>query len=519
MIRKWFLFSALIFIAGCDREMNPDQLNLSILSDIKGFDPIQSVDVRTGTTITLVYDNLVQFGDSTEILPGIAGSWEISSDGLTYTFEIHQGFKFHDGVRVSARDVVYSLNRLKDSPNSWLYSRIHQISAPEGEDGCVVKITLNEPFSPFLQFLAMPAMSILNSDLVESGDIDLFTTPAGSGPWILKEWVRDGHMLFNANREYFYGSPKIEKVKIRVISEEMTQSAEFEAGNLDIIGIPLAEFEVWINNPKWEGLIFAQNELSIYYIGLNCSRSPFDDVLVRQAMNYAVDREKILKYVLSNRGTLAHGTIPHGLPCYDPYRKAYPFNPQKAKELLSKAGYPHGFSMELWQSHASELAQVMEAFQAYWKAVGIDVKIVKNDWNIFKTAVREGKPDAYYLDWYADYPDGENFLFPLFHSSESMTKRNRYSNPEVDRLIESIQTMPDSEERIDLIKSVDQTIYEEAPWVFLWHSVSHTVVQPWIEGYSPKLMFNAQKYLELKKLAQGVQSVRGRTGSVKRRTQ
>ena len=146
---------------------------------------------------------------------------------------------------------------------------------------------------------------------------------------------------------------------------------------------------------------------------------------------------------------------------YDHSRTPYSYDPQQAQQLLNEAGFPDGFSMELWQSQSSGLTQVMEAFQSYWKAVGIEVKIVRNDWNMFKSAIREGKPDAYYLDWFADYPDGENFLFPLFHSSESMTKRNRYSNLEVDRRIEEIQSMPDSPDRNRLLIEVDRMTYDE----------------------------------------------------------
>lgn len=486
-------------IMGCSNNLDPDTLFLSQASDIKGFDPAQSVDVRTGQTIALVYDNLVHFGNSTELVPGIAKSWKLSSDKLTYTLELHRKFHFHDGTEITAGDVKFSLERLSNSPNAWLFSRIAQITLPEGERGFSVQITLKEPFSSFIQFLAMPATAIVNKSIAKTKDNDLRNSPAGSGPWQLVEWVRDGHMLFSANPDYFYGSPKLSRLKVRIISEEMTRSAEFETGRLDIIGIPQSEFNVWITDPKWADLIFSQNELSIYYIGLNCSRPPFNDVRVRQAMNYAADREKILKFVLSGQGNISHGVIPPGLPGFDDTLHPYPYNPQKARQLLSEAGYPNGFTMELWQSQASELAQVMEAFQSYWKSIGIDVKIVKNDWNLFKTAVKEGKPDAYYLDWYADYPDGENFLFPLFHSSESMIRRNRYSSPTVDSLIERIQSMSNSPERTNLISTVDKIIYQDAPWVFLWHSTSYIVSQPWIQGYSTTLMFNAQKYINVTK--------------------
>ena len=507
------LLSILILLIACQQKPDPRMLVLARTGEIKSFDPALAVDVRSGQIIALTYDNLVHFGNSTELVPGIAESWTLSDDGLTYTFYLYRGFRFHDGTGITAKDVRYSFERAAQGPQSWLFTRIAGsdkflteenshitgILLPEGEEGYKVEITLKEPFSPFIQFMAMPAAAVVNRKAIEGGSIDLTVEAAGSGPWVLEEWVRDGHMLFSTNDNYFHKPPRMKKLKLRIISEEMTQSAEFEAGNLDIVSIPGAETEMWRKDPRWEGLIYEQQELNTYYIGLNCSRPPFNDARVRQAMNLAVDREKILRFVLSGNGTLAHGTIPPGISGYDHTKNPYPYNPTKAKQLLTEAGYPNGFTMKLWQSQASGLAQVMEAFQSYWKAVGINAAIIRNDWNVFKAAIRDGKPDAYYLDWFADYPDGENFLFPLFHSSESMTKRNRYSNPEVDQRIEEVQSIADSPERNRLMTEVDSLIFYDAPWVFLWHSVSQVVTQPWISGFEPKLMFNAQRYTTVSK--------------------
>ena len=140
---------------------------------------------------------------------------------------------------------------------------------------------------------------------------------------------------------------------------------------------------------------------------------------------------------------------------------------------------------------------MLEAFQSYWGAIGIEIEIMRSDWNVFKTAVRAGRPDLYYLDWFADYPDGENFLFPLFHSSESMTKRNRYRNPEVDDLIERIQLLPNSSQRDSLIERTNRVIFNEAPWVFLWHGQTNVVTQLKITGYVPKLIFNSERYADI----------------------
>jgi peptide/nickel transport system substrate-binding protein/oligopeptide transport system substrate-binding protein len=144
---------------------------------------------------------------------------------------------------------------------------------------------------------------------------------------------------------------------------------------------------------------------------------------------------------------------------------------------------------------------VLEALQSDWAAVGITVEIKRSDWNVFKTAVREGKPDLYYLDWFADYPDGENFLYPLFYSTESMKNRNRFSDPDIDAIIIEIQGLPNNAKRQRLIADANKLIVDAAPWVFLWHSKTIYLTQQWIKGFQPSPIFNANRYMNISKMA------------------
>ena len=267
-------------------------------------------------------------------------------------------------------------------------------------------------------------------------------------------------------------------------------------GNLDIFNIPALELLQWTQKKEWRDNIFSIDELNIWYIAMNCSRKPFDDVLVRKAMNISLDREKILKLLLANTGIQASGPVPPLLLSNSP-PSPYPYDPALAIELLKRAGYGNGFQTKLWVAGGSEIFHVLEAFQSYWGAIGVEVEIIRSDWNVFKTAVRAGRPDLYCLDWFADYPDGENFLFPLFHSSESMTKRNRYKNLEVDKLIETIQLLPVGNKRDSLIEKTNRVIFNEAPWVFLWHSQTNIVTQSTITGYVPKTIFNSERYTNI----------------------
>jgi len=231
---------------------------------------------------------------------------------------------------------------------------------------------------------------------------------------------------------------------------------------------------------------------------MNCSRSPFNDVRLRRAMNYAIDREKIIHILLDSSATLANGPLPPQL-LHEVGEMHYEYNPNRAIQLLKEAGFDNDLHTELYVAGGSEMFHVLEALQSDWEKVGIIVDIKRSDWNVFKTSVREGKPDLYYLDWFADYPDGENFLYPLFHSKESMTKRNRFSDPEIDIIIEKIQQLTNRVERQQLIATANRMVADAAPWVFLWHSKTTYLTREWISGFQPSSIFNANRYMNITK--------------------
>lgn len=511
MSNRLVLFSLALGMAfwGCTPDYEPEVLHLATATDLRGFDPALATDIHTGEVMALVYDNLVRFDVGTELVPALARRWEVSPDGLKYTFYLVKNARFHDGTPVTAEAARYSFQRVLDpatrSPQVWLFDRIVGAGAFMAGETVTVEglrvpndttlvINIQKPFAPFIQYLAMPSAAVVNRRQVEN----IRDYPAGSGPWKLERWERDGELVLKRNDDYWVAPPRLSKIKIRLLSEVMAQMAEFEAGNLDLLGLPDMEVRKWQALPQWKPHIKRVSSLNIYYVGMNCSRPPFDDVRLRKAMNLALDREKILELLLAGTGILASGPVPPVL-LTEPAPNPYPYNPQQARELLKEAGYANGLHTTLWVSGDSELFHVLEAFQSYWQAVGVDVELLRSDWNVFKTAVREGKPDLYYLDWYADYPDAENFLYPLFHSSESMTKRNRYHNPTVDQLIEEIQTLSYGPEREQLIARANRLIFEDAPWVFLWYKQSYYITQPWLYGDQPRMIFNAERYLDMEK--------------------
>ena len=499
-IKIFIIFIFSIFTNGCGVKPNSNQLNLVMPGDPKSLDPAYATDVRTGQLCALLYDNLVRFGKGSELLPGLATRWEISSDGLKYTFQLRDSVFFQNGKEFECANVIQSFERILDpntnSHRKWLFKNVkgsskflsgeeESVTGFSCEDDNRFHIELNQSFAPFLGFLAMASASIIHE--TKTGEI------IGTGPWKLKEWIHDGHILFDRNLNYFDGVPKLESLKIRILPEALPRTAEFVTGYLDIMEVPEAEFPLWANDPEWAPNIKYQEDLSIHYLGLNCSRPPFDNVLVRQAINYAIDVQRIIDKVKNGNATPASGPIPPGL--IEPYPKLkYDFNPQLAKELLAKAGVENGLKIELWQSQSSELLNLTEAIQAQLEAVGVHVKIIRNDWNLFSQAVSEGVPDMYYRSWYADYPHAENFIAPLFESEVSQRRWTRYSNNEIDALIQKIQSTSDEEQQQKYIQQANSILIDDAPWVYLWHTRTAHISQPNLKGWSPSLMFNAEKY-------------------------
>jgi len=318
----------------------------------------------------------------------------------------------------------------------------------------------------------------------------------GTGPWILTDWQADRMVSFKKNPNYFNGPAKLDGIILNNMPETLTQAIEFEAGNLDIFVVPNSEFKYWTRSTAWQPYTQKMEELGIYYLAMNVDRPPFNDKRVRQAVTLAIDREKIIYRILHNSATLAHGSIPPGLAGYDSTRTPIPYDPKAARKLLSEAGYTEKCEFDLWVDPGAAVSQTVEAIQHYLSESGFKVNLVRNDWNMMRDAMRQGKTDAYWGNWWADYADAENFLAPLFHSKNA-ARRNRYNNPVVDENIEALQQSLDPEDRVKLAMNIDSTLIEESPYAFFWYPTSYTVAQPNLKDFIVHQMYFANKYTDV----------------------
>jgi ABC-type transport system substrate-binding protein len=478
--------------------------------DPRSLDPALSTDVPTGRAVGYVFDGLTRFTPAAQVEPGLAERWEVTPDGRTYTFHLRRSVTFHDGSTFVARDVVSSWERAldpktKSSASEFLYpikgardfraQKATTIAGLAVRDDSTVVVTLEEPLAAFVKLLAMPVASIVPPHVAS----DFGEHPVGTGPWRLVDWRHDDYLLFARNDHYFLGAPKAESLQARVIAEPSTSVAEFESGTVDVLQIPGGQTREWEEDESRKPMLSSTPALELVYVGINTTRGPLADVRVRQAINYAVDINTMIDRLVSGRGTRAAGVIPPALAGYDSARRPYPYDPAKAKQLLASAGHPNGIDIELWTSVTPIYVRIAETIQAYLNAVGIRTKVVQRESAASRAAARKGETDMILKDWYADYPDAENFLYPLLYSGNKGSGGNVsfYANAQFDSTILAARRELNEVRRAALLRQADAIAFADAPMMFLYFYNELYAVQPWIKGFRPPVIFNGQRWLDV----------------------
>jgi ABC-type transport system substrate-binding protein len=504
---------ALILVACGGGEPLDRSVFRSYLGEDPGsLDPAFAVDKASGSLCSLIYPGLFRFDPEGTPVPDLVAEWGVDDSGCRYRFRLHTGRRFDDGSSITAPVVARCFRRLLDparpSPRRWVLERLlgaeayreglsSELAGVEAADDSTLILTLSAPFSPFTGLLAMPATR-LYPEGEEGAPAREGGLPVAGGPWRISRRDRGDRILLERRAEGAYGPHRgLPRLEFRIIPQPFTAVAEFEVGNLDLLRVPLAEAEYWLSGDQADRVL-RQEELVVSYIGLNVRKAPFNDLRVRQALNHAIDVEALIRTLRASAARRAHGPVPPGLRGADP-AEPYRYRPERARELLREAGYPDGFEMEIWQKENPEVGRLLEAVQAYLAEVGVRAVIIQRDWGAFKDAVNRGSADAFFLDWLADYPDAENFLVPLFHSSNRGGGGNRcgYGEPYMDILLEELQATPAGQPREELVDRLNGSLYQEAPWIWLWHPISLEVLRPGLSGYRSPLIFNGQDYLEL----------------------
>jgi ABC-type transport system substrate-binding protein len=474
--------------------------------DPRSLDPALSTDVPTGRAVSYLYDGLTRFSTEGAVIPGLASSWDVSPDGLVYTFHLRPGVKFHNGTPFVARHVVQTFQRVLDpASRGGRGFPLYQIKgARDYADGkgktlgldtpndTTLVITLESPLATFLKMLALPVASIVP----DSAGADLGQNPVGTGPWKFVEWKHDDYLKFAKNADYYGGPPKFDTLLARIIPEPTTAVAEFESGAVDVLYIPEDQTRDWESAPEKKALLHSSPALRLWYVGVNVTRGPLKDVRVRQAIAHAVDTKTLLAQLMNNRGTLAAGFIPPALEGADKSRAPLAYDTMLARKLLADAGHANGIDLELWSSQTPPFPRLAEAMQAYLKAVGIRVKLVQRDASTMRAAARAGETDLIIKDWFADYPDAENFLYPLLHSANKGVGGNVsfYSNATFDKLVNEARVESDAGKRASLYQQADSLAYAEVGLLPLFFYNDLFAIQPWVEGFKVPVIFSGQPW-------------------------
>jgi ABC-type transport system substrate-binding protein len=478
--------------------------------DPRSLDPALSTDVPTGRAVGYLFDGLTRFTPDAKVEPGLADRWDVTPDGVTYTFHLHHGVTFHDGSPFSARNVVASWQRALDPATKsgaaqFLFpikgakefngGTAKSISGLTVRDDSTVIVTLAEPLAIFTKMLAMPVAAMIPEKVPEN----FGEHPIGTGPWKLVEWKHDDYLLFAKNPTYFLGAPKADTLRARIIAEPSTAVAEYESGNVDVIQIPAAEASDWTEDESRKPMLMSTPALELVYVGINTTRGPLKDVRVRQAINYAVDVSRIIERLIGGRGIRAAGVVAPSLGGYDKSRNPYPYDSTKARQLLAAAGYRNGIDIELWTSTTPVYLRIAETMQAYLNKVGIRTKIVQRESAASRAAARKGQTDMILKDWYADYPDAEDFLYPLLHTANRGAGGNVsfYSNPNFDSVVTASRLELDETKRNALYVRADSIAFADAPMLFLYFYDELYAVQPWVKHFTPPVIFNGQRWLDV----------------------
>lgn len=476
----------------------PNVLVVGQIAEPKSLDPHAVTATNDFRILVNLYDGLVRYKDGTlEVEPALAESWTISDDGKTYSFKLRQGVRFHDGSAFNAEAVKFNFDRmLKDDhpfhdtgpfPLSFNFSAVEAVNVI---DDSTVEFKLNEPFAPFLSNLAYPTGLIVSPAAVEQHGKDFGRNPSGTGPFKFAEWKSNQLVAAERNKDYWDGAPALEAVVFRPITDANTRIAEMMAGGIDImVEVPpdnLASFRSDANLNVVE-----QAGPHVWFAILNTKQGPFADKLVRQAANYAVNKETLVNDVLQGTATVAAGPIPPAFNWVESYVEPYPHDPERAKQLLAEAGVENPkITFYVTEGGSGMLNPVTmgAAIQADLQAVGFDVAIESYEWNTFLGRVNEGlegKADMAEMAWMTNDPDTVPYLTLRTDASPENGGFNSgyYSNPEVDELLGKARTSTDQAERAELYAKVQEIVHEDAPWLFVANWVQNAVTTAAVQGF------------------------------------
>jgi peptide/nickel transport system substrate-binding protein len=480
------LAAVMLLAPGASRaQVPPDVLVVGQIAEPKSMDPHAVTAVNDFRILVNLYDGLVRYKSGTlEVEPALAESWDISEDATTYTFRLREGVSFHDGTPFNAEAVKFNFDRMLNEdhpyhdtgpfPLATVY--FSAIEATEVVDEHTVRFRLSEPYAPFLSNLAYPTGLLVSPAAVEEHGPDYGRNPAGTGPFTFRVWESNRQVALERNEDYWDGAPPLRGVVFRPITDPNARVSEMLSGGIDLmVEVPPDNVQMFADDASF--VLHEQAGPHLWFLILNLREEPFDDVRMRQAVNYAIDKRTLVDDVLQGTATVATGPTPAAFAwAYNEKLEPYPHDPEKARALIEEAGYGDGAKVTFFVTEGGsgmlDPVAMGTAIQADLAEVGIDASIETYEWNTFLGLVNpglEGKADMAEMSWMTNDPDTLPYLALRSEAmpAEGGFNSGYYSNPEVDELLEQARRTTNQDERAQLYKQMQEIVYEDAPWAFV----------------------------------------------------
>jgi ABC-type transport system substrate-binding protein len=487
-------------------------------SDIRSLDPHVAYDELSGAVVHMLFDTLVDYAPgTTELTPSLAERWEISPDGLQYTFHLREGVRFHNGRAMTAEDVRLSFERMLDPqrvpcPGTSFYHlidgfedfqehRAAHLRGLEVLDARTVRFRLTQPDQTFLNALALPFAAPIPVEVADALGRDRFgQQPSGTGPFELERWETGSRVVLRRNSHYWQaGRPYLDGIVVETGIARYLQFMRFQRGDLDHVhtaSLSTADY-MWVHEqPAWRPYVIDRPDISMYALSMNTEKPPWNNVHLRRAVAFAIDREAMARsrnYRIRPLG----GIYPPGMPGYDEHLPgAHHYDLARARQEMALAGYANGLpgEHELWVTEGEAGAAYGQLIQADLARIGIHIRLRQASFAVFlATTQRRGAVEMTLSAWSQDYPDPSNFIETLFHSrniqDENAQNVSFYRNPRLDELLDRARIEPDHERRLEMYREAERIVVADAPWAFMYTVVRTEVNQPYVRGYQMNPVF------------------------------
>jgi oligopeptide transport system substrate-binding protein len=479
------------------------EMIVTFKDDLITLDPAIGYDWKNWSIIKSVFDGLMDYKPgTTELVPDLAESFDVSDDGLTYTFKLRKGVKFQNGREMKAADVKYSLERTcnpeTQSPGAGYYASLKGFAEFQGGgaaelagvqvvDDYTVKVELSQPDSTLLHLMALNFSFVVPKEEVEAAGPDFGKKPVGTGAFKVTEWTSGQSLVLERNADYFkQGVPKLDKITFQIGQEPIVNLLRLQKGEIDFPGdmIPPAKFVEVMNDPEWKQQVIVADQLQTGYVTMNVNIKPFDNVLVRQAVNMAINKERIVQ-VINGRAAPANQPLPPAMPGYDKSYTGYAYDVEGAKAKLKEAGLENGFETELYTNGTDPNPRIAQAIQQDLAAIGIKASIKSLDQGnvIAAGGKKDGAPMIWSggMAWIADFPDASNFYTAILGCGgavEGGWNWAWYCNPDLDKRAAEANAMTSpsqAEERAKAWGSIFTDLMKDAPWAPIFNEKAYII--------------------------------------------